>query len=128
MIAMPTRLFFPSRARRVGVTTGSMAIFAVVVLCLCLSPALAVQTKEIEIKNFAFTPQEVIVPTGTTVVWINRDEEVHTVINTDRRFSSKALDTGDRFSVHFDTEGDYPYGCSLHPQMTGVVRVRIPSS
>ena len=121
---------FASRLRRVGVgvTAGSTTVFAVVVLWLCLSPALAAQITEIEIKNFAFTPQEVTVATGTTVVWINHDEEVHTIIGADRRFSSKALDTDDRFSMKFENDGDYPYSCSLHPQMAGVLRVRNPSS
>lgn len=128
MATMHTRLPFSPQPHRVGVTAGLIAILAVVVLHLCLSSALAAQTREIEIKNFAFTPQEVVVATGTIVTWINRDEEVHTIISTDRRFSSKALDTGDRFSMHFDAEGDYLYACSLHPQMTGVVKVRNPSS
>ena len=40
------------------------------------------------------------------------------------KFSSKALDTDDKFSFTFDKAGSYPYYCSIHPRMTAKVIVQ----
>ena len=83
-------------------------------------------TKQIEIRNFKFAPNTLTVPAGTTVVWINRDEEPHTVVYSGeaRLFRSKPLDTNDKFSFRFSQPGTYKYYCSVHPHMTGVVIVQ----
>jgi len=39
-------------------------------------------------------------------------------------FTSGVLKTGDSFSYTFDTAGEYPYFCALHPWMTGLVIVQ----
>jgi plastocyanin len=81
---------------------------------------------EIVIDNFAFGPQTLTVKAGTTVTWINRDGEPHTVVYSGaaRLFQSKPLDTNDKFSFRFATPGTYKYYCSVHPHMTGVVIVQ----
>lgn len=78
----------------------------------------------ITIDNFSFTPKEITVAAGTTVTWMNHDDVPHTVISTDKKFRSKALDTGDQFSFTFTDVGAYPYFCSVHPMMTGKVIVK----
>jgi plastocyanin len=78
----------------------------------------------VEIKAFVFAPQEVTVTRGTTVTWINRDQTAHSVVANQGGFSSKGMDTDDKFTFTFTTPGDYAYICSLHPHMTGVVHVR----
>jgi len=78
---------------------------------------------EVVIKSFAFGPQGITVKAGTKVTWVNKDTEPHTVVSSDNKFASEALDTGDSFSVTFDTAGTYGYFCTLHPHMTGVVTV-----
>lgn len=86
----------------------------------------AVEADTIAIDNFAFGPNSMTVPVGTTVTWINQDDEPHTVVNAGnpRLFKSGALDTGNKFSVTFDQPGTYRYFCSLHPHMTGVIVVQ----
>lgn len=80
---------------------------------------------EIKIDNFAFSPETLAVPVGTTVEWINRDDIPHTVVSDDRNtFKSKALDTDEKFSFTFTKAGTYPYFCSVHPKMTGKVVVQ----
>jgi plastocyanin len=86
----------------------------------------AADSVTIEISNYSFAPMDVTIAPGTTVVWINRDESPHTIVSTDRLFGSKAMDTDDRYSFTFGTEGDYGYVCSLHPYMTGMIKVRKP--
>jgi plastocyanin len=39
------------------------------------------------------------------------------------KFRSKPMDTEDSFSFTFTTAGDYKYFCSLHPHMTGMIKV-----
>ena len=87
----------------------------------------APQTREISIDNFSFTPAQLTIPAGSRVVWINRDDAPHTVVSDTRIFSSKALDTDDRFEHVFTTPGTYPYFCSIHPHMTAQVIVTSPN-
>ena len=77
-----------------------------------------------QIKDFAFAPNNITVPVGATLTWTNRDSEPHTVMTTDKAIASKALDTGDQFAFAFGVPGTYTYHCSLHPYMTATVVVR----
>ena len=74
---------------------------------------------QIAIDNFAFTPTPRTVPTGTEVTWINRDDVPHVVVDTRGAFSSKVLDTNQKYTHRFTTAGTYDYFCSIHPTMTG---------
>jgi plastocyanin len=79
---------------------------------------------EVKIDNFSFGPTKITVPAGTTVTWTNRDDIPHTVVSDDKVFKSKVLDTDEKFSYTFSKPGTYPYFCSVHPKMTGVVVVQ----
>ena len=79
---------------------------------------------EIVIANFSFEPATLTVKAGTTVTWVNHDDEPHTATATDKRFNSKTLDNGDRFSQEFNAPGVYNYYCALHPHMTGKIIVK----
>jgi len=99
------------------------------ILCSLLFAATAVagadDSPTVEIKDFQFQPHELTVKAGATVAWLNRDQTIHNVVSKDGKVASPGLDTDDRYSVVFDHEGDYPYYCALHPQMTGVIHVRV---
>ena len=79
---------------------------------------------QIVIQNFAFEPATLTVKVGTKVTWINRDDEPHTATATDKRFNSKVLETGDKFTTEFTQPGTYKYYCALHPKMTGQIVVK----
>ena len=79
---------------------------------------------EIVIANFSFEPATLTIKAGTTVTWVNHDDEPHTATATDKRFNSKTLDNGDRFSQEFKAPGVYNYYCALHPKMTGKIIVK----
>ena len=81
-------------------------------------------SNEIVIANFSFEPATLTVKAGTTVTWVNHDDEPHTATATDKRFNSKTLDNGDRFSQEFNAPGVYNYYCALHPKMTGKIIVK----
>jgi plastocyanin len=79
---------------------------------------------EVIIQNFSFAPATLTVKAGTKVTWVNRDDEPHTAADTDKRFKSSTLDTGDKFSFTFNEPGTYNYYCTLHPKMTGQIIVK----
>ena len=86
-----------------------------------LAAARAAEAK-VSIDNFTFSPASIIVKVGDTVTWTNHDDIPHAVVSAGK-FRSKALDTDNSFSFTFTAAGDYPYFCSLHPHMTGTVKV-----
>src|SRR4029077_8364097 len=55
----------------------------------------AAEEPVILIDNYQFSPNSLTVPAGTTVTWINRDSDVHTVAgdSTPPAFKSPGLDT-----------------------------------
>jgi len=81
-------------------------------------------TNVVTIDNFTFTPPELTVAVGTTVKWVNHDDIPHLVVNKDKAFRSKALDTDDSFSYTFTSAGTFDYFCALHPHMVGKVIVK----
>ena len=76
------------------------------------------------IENYAFEPDPVSVKVGTTVVWTNRDEVLHTVVSNDKLFSSPELEVNKSFQYTFKKPGTFAYFCSLHPEMKGKVVVK----
>lgn len=77
----------------------------------------------ISIVDFAFDPATLEIPVGTTVEWVNNDTFDHDVTSDDGSFVSETLAPGDTFSFTFDTAGDFPYVCTIHPQMTANIVV-----
>jgi len=78
---------------------------------------------QIVIKDFMFTPRSLTVKAGTSVVWVNRDDEPHTVVSDAGLFRSGAVDTNDTYAFKFDKPGTYRFSCSIHPRMTGTIVV-----
>lgn len=85
-----------------------------------------VPPNQVVIDNFAFAPAALTVAPGTQVVWINHDDEPHTVISADggRTFKSPALGTDDKFTFTFAKPGTYQYFCSIHRYMAGTIVVK----
>jgi plastocyanin len=79
---------------------------------------------QIQIENFVFSPADITVAAGTRVTWINKDEAPHTATSVDKKFNSGGLDTDDKFSFVFNDKGEYPYICTLHPQMKATIKVK----
>ena|SRR5215471_4698919 len=104
-------------------------LFALVLTFLALTPATSfcgerlTPTNSVVIDNFSFTPQTLVVPAGTKVTWINRDDVPHTVVGVDKQFKSRPLDTDESFSFTFTAPGTNTYFCSIHAHMTGTVVV-----
>src|SRR5213595_306515 len=83
---------------------------------------LVLAANEIGIDNFKFSPATLTVGTGTKVVWINKDDVPHLIVNVENRFrQSPVLDTDQRFATTLTKRGTYDYFCSLHPVMQGKI-------
>lgn len=98
--------------------------FGVLVAAAAVLPAKAARAEDIavHIDNFVFVPAQLAVKVGQTVTWTNRDDIPHTVVCAGK-FRSKTMDTDGTFTFTFTAAGEYKYFCSLHPHMTGVVKV-----
>jgi plastocyanin len=108
-----------------SVTLRNLAVRFIVAFLLSFAqnPGIArAEDTTVKIDNFTFEPAQLTVKVGTTVTWKNRDDIPHTVVSAGK-FRSKALDTDDSYSFTFTAAGDYPYFCSLHPHMTGTIKV-----
>jgi plastocyanin len=52
---------------------------------------------QIVIKDFTFTPNSLTVKAGSTVTWVNKDDEPHNVVSDTGSFRSGAVDTDETF-------------------------------
>lgn len=86
---------------------------------------LLAKTHHVEIIKYKFSPSEISIQTGDTVIWTNKEK---------RQYHSvwfKATDTkepdyffpDETFEKTFDSPGDFPYECGPHPRMKGSVKV-----
>ncbi len=95
------------------------------VLVISLQSALA-ETVYVDIVKFEFTPQQITVNAGDTVIWTNREKrQYHNVW-------FKALDSeepdiffpDETYQRTFPEPGSFDYECGPHPKMTGKVIVQ----
>jgi plastocyanin len=103
--------------RRALVAVGAMAL-------LIGAHALGATPPTIEIMGFKYGPPILSVPVGTTLTWVNHDEEPHTVTSATGAFSSAGLVNDDTFVQTFTKPGTYQYFCKVHPYMKGTVVVK----
>jgi plastocyanin len=112
----------------------SLALAVVAGLLVCAtgegaSPAAAAQTRKvatvkIAIEGMKFSPADVTVKAGDTVVWTNNDVVAHTVTSKEGVFDSKVIPPGATFKFVARRKGDFVYICSLHQPMTADLKVR----
>lgn len=81
----------------------------------------------IDIQNHAFSPANLTIWQGTSVIWTNRDNTAHTVTSTNassgQGFDSGLIQPGQHFGWLFGGTGTFTYHCSIHPDMTGTITV-----
>ncbi|HWO06205.1 MAG TPA: cupredoxin family copper-binding protein [Methylomirabilota bacterium] len=103
-----------------------MKILLTMMALLLAGPVAApaqMESTQVEIRAHGFSAPALTVKAGTTVTWINHDDDAHTVTSTANAFRSPGLDTDETFSFTFTQPGTYEYFCTLHPLMTGKVVV-----
>jgi len=74
--------------------------------------------------NWTYLPNAIAVAKGTTVTFVNRGKEFHTVTSdAPGRPFDLSIDTNQTGTITFDNAGTFTYHCGIHPQMKGAVRV-----
>jgi amicyanin len=118
-IRLAAARFTPGRAVVAAVLLGP-AVGAL----LAFGAVAAQEENVVTIDNFTFTAPELTVAVGTTVKWVNHDDIPHSVVDKNKAFRSKALDTDDAYSFTFASAGTFDYFCGLHPHMVGKIIVK----
>jgi len=76
-----------------------------------------------------YDPEVINISVGTTVIWENVDNTMHTATSgnptggVDDIFDSDILSAGDMYEFTFADAGNYDYYCILHPWMVGTINV-----
>lgn len=78
-------------------------------------------THLVTIYQMKFDPENLEVKKGDIVEWVNKDFVPHDVTEIDKKWSSKPLKQGDKFSKVITK--DVAYFCSIHVVMKGSVTV-----
>jgi plastocyanin len=76
------------------------------------------------IENMVYTPAELTVNKGDTVVWVNKDFFPHTVTAENSSYNSKDIAAGKSWKYVVKRSGDSKYKCSYHPTMHGRLIVK----
>jgi plastocyanin len=74
-------------------------------------------------KTWKFDPATITVKAGTPVTWTNKGKQPHSAAANDGSFDSGTMKAGTTWQHRFDRPGEFAYVCTLHPTMTGVVKV-----
>ena len=74
----------------------------------------------------AYGKNPVSIATGTTVVWINDDDQYHTATSDTGIWNTGAIAPDQASSITFQNVGSFPYHCEIHGQehMAGTIVVQ----
>ena len=79
-------------------------------------------THTIEISQMKFNPDELTIPAGDTVIWINNDITNHCVTEMNKTWTSGTLTPSQSFKKVFTKTTDY--FCAIHLVMKGRITVQ----
>lgn len=91
-----------------------IAMLAVSVVVVGVPQVSRAATETVAMTDNDFTPREVHISPGDTVVWAHRGQNPHDVRGDDGSFRSGPMEQGDTFRHTFTEEGYYYYHCNFH--------------
>jgi plastocyanin len=83
----------------------------------------ASKSEKVEIVEFTYQPDPVVVQAGGKVTWQNEDTAPHTATADDGSFDTGTIEKGKIGSETFKEPGTFTYFCEIHPTMHGTVEV-----
>lgn len=107
--------------------------FAVALVCACgllqdgasIIAATKAATHTVVMDGVKFEPETVTLTRGDTVACVNKDPFPHTVTSKGA-FDSRSIAPGKSWKYTPTRVGEYPYICTLHPNMKGMLKVEWP--
>lgn len=83
----------------------------------------AAKSEKVDIVEFTYQPDPVVVQVGGKVIWQNQDTAPHTATADDGSFDTGTIEKGKIGSETFKEAGTFTYFCEIHPTMHGTVEV-----
>ena len=83
----------------------------------------ASKSEKVDIVEFTYQPDPVVVQAGGKVIWQNQDTAPHTATADDGSFDTGTIEKGKIGSETFKEAGTFTYFCEIHPTMHGTVEV-----
>jgi plastocyanin len=83
----------------------------------------AAKSEKVQIVEFSYEPDPVVVQVGGKVIWQNEDAAPHTATADDGSFDTGTIEKGKLGSATFKEPGTFTYHCEIHPTMHGTVEV-----
>jgi len=83
----------------------------------------ASKSEKVDIVEFTYQPDPVVVQAGGKVIWQNQDTAPHTATADDGSFDTGTIEKGKIGSETFKDAGTFTYFCEIHPTMHGTVEV-----
>jgi plastocyanin len=83
----------------------------------------AAKSEKVEIIEFTYQPDPVVVQAGGKVIWQNQDAAPHTATADDESWDTGTIEKGKLGSETFKEPGTFAYFCEIHPDMRGTVEV-----
>ncbi|HEX5983557.1 MAG TPA: cupredoxin family copper-binding protein [Solirubrobacterales bacterium] len=83
----------------------------------------AARSEKVQIVEFTYQPDPVVVQAGGKVIWQNEDTAPHTATADDESWDTGTIEQGKIGSETFKEPGTFAYYCEIHPDMRGTVEV-----
>jgi len=83
----------------------------------------AARSEKVQIVEFTYQPDPVVVAAGGKVTWQNQDTAPHTATADDDSWDTGTIEQGKIGSETFKEPGTFAYYCEIHPTMRGTVEV-----
>src|SRR3954470_16013002 len=83
----------------------------------------AAKAEKVQIVEFSYDPEPVVIQAGGKVTWQNEDTAPHTATADDGSFDTGTIERGKLGSATFKEAGTFTYHCEIHPTMHGTVEV-----
>jgi plastocyanin len=83
----------------------------------------AAKSEKVDIVEFTYQPDPVVVQAGGKVTWQNQDTAPHTATAEDESWDTGTIEKGKIGSETFKETGTFAYYCEIHPTMKGTVEV-----
>ena len=89
------------------------------------TPDTPIATTAVSLQDLAFNPNHILVAPSAVVTFTNNDRIAHNVIFANQNIASiTEWTSGDRTATMPAAPGTYSYTCTIHPGMSGTVKVQ----